>query len=123
MSEPKKSWPIGAMFWSFVVGAAGMLILTLSTGWLTTQGVVQQKADAARTAALVPFCVANAEHDPLWKSNDDKHSSAAFLKQTWDRDTFVENAGWATLPGSTTADTNVAEACASALEKVAKPGA
>ena len=123
MSESKKAWPVAAMFWSFVVGAAGMLILTLSTGWLTTQGVVQQKAEAARTAALVPFCVANAEHDPLWKSNDDKHSSAAFLKQSWNQDTFVENAGWATMPGSTTADTKVAEACASALQKVAKPGA
>lgn len=123
MSEPKKAWPIAAMVWSFIVGAAGMLILTLSTGWLTTQGVVQQKADAARTAALVPFCVANAEHDPLWKSTDDKHSSAAFLKKSWDRDTFVENAGWATLPGSSSADSKVAEACASALEKVANPGA
>jgi hypothetical protein len=111
------------MFWSFVVGAAGMLVLTLSTGWLTTQGVVHQKAEAARTAALVPFCVANAEHDPLWKSNDDKHSSAAFLKKSWDQDTFVENAGWATLPGSSTADDKVAAACADALAKVAKPGA
>jgi hypothetical protein len=123
MSEPKKAWPLTAMFWSFVVGAAAMLVLTLSTGWLTTQGVVSQKAEAARTAALVPFCVAKAQKDPLWNSNDDKHSSAAFLKKTWDRDDFVENAGWATFPGSDSADSNVAEACATALEKVANPGA
>ncbi|HVZ02413.1 MAG TPA: hypothetical protein VHA35_23105 [Dongiaceae bacterium] len=123
MSEPKKAWPIAAIVWSFIVGAAAMLVLTLSTGWLTTQGVVHQKAEAARTAALVPFCVAKAQQDPLWKSNDDKHSSAAFLKKTWDRDTFVEDAGWATLPGSDSADANVAEGCATALEKVANPGA
>ena len=123
MAEPKKAWPVTAMVWSFIVGAGAMLVLTLSTGWLTTQGVVQQKAEAARTAALVPFCVANAQHDPLWKSTDDKHSSAAFLKKSWGRDSFVEDAGWATMPGSDSADSNVAAACATALEKVAKPGA
>jgi len=123
MSEPKKAWPITAIVWSFIVGAAAMLVLTLSTGWLTTQGVVRQKAEAARTAALVPFCVAKAQKDPLWNSNDDKHSSEAFLKKTWGRDDFVENAGWATLPGSDAADANVAEACATALQKVANPGA
>jgi hypothetical protein len=115
----KKYLPSKAMIWSFLVGAAATVILTLSTGWLTTQGVVQQKAEAARTAALVPFCVANAHNDPLWKSKDAKHSSDAFYDKSWGQDSFVENAGWATMPGSDSADSNVADACAKALEKAA----
>jgi hypothetical protein len=99
-----------------------MVVLTLSTGWLTTQSVVKQKAEAARTAALVPFCVANAQNDPLWKSKDPKHSSEAFYDKSWGQDTFVESAGWATMPGSDSADAKVADACAKALEK-AKPEA
>jgi hypothetical protein len=119
MAEPSKKWPVKAMIWSFIVGIVATVIVTLSTGWLTTQSVVQQKAAAARTAALVPFCVANAHNDPLWKSKDEKHSSEAFYGKSWGQDTFVENAGWATMPGSDTADSDVAEACAKALEKAA----
>jgi hypothetical protein len=122
MGNIKKLLPSKAMIWSFIFGAAAMVVLTLSTGWLTTQSVVQQKAEAARTAALVPFCVANAQNDPLWKSADPKHSSDAFYDKSWGQDTFVENAGWATMPGSDSADPKVADACAKALEK-AKPEA
>jgi hypothetical protein len=117
MAEPKKHLPLKAMIWSFIVGVAATVIVTLSTGWLTTQGVVRQKAETARTAALVPFCVANAHNDPLWKSKDPKHSSDAFYDKTWGQDTFVENAGWATMPGSDSADSDLAEACANALVK------
>jgi hypothetical protein len=119
MVDIKTYLPTKGMVWSFILGAAAMVIVTLSTGWLTTQSVVQQKAEAARTAALVPFCVANAKNDPLWNSKDPKHSSDAFYDKSWGQDSFVENAGWATMPGSDSADSNVADACAKALEKAA----
>ena len=122
MVDINKHLPSKGMVWSFIFGAAAVVVLTLSTGWLTTQSVVREKAEAARTAALVPFCVANAQNDPLWKSADPKHSSDAFYEKSWGQDTFVENAGWATMPGSDTADSKVADACAKALEE-AKPEA
>jgi hypothetical protein len=113
MSE-KKGYPFKVSFWSFAAGAAAMLVLTLSAGWLTTQSVVRQKAEAARTDALVPVCVAKAQKDPSWDAG------AAFMKESYySRDSFVEKAGWATMPGSDSADRSVAAACAKALVNVA----
>ena len=37
------------------------------------------------------------------------------MSYSWDRGTFVEKGGWAIMPGSGTADSAVAKACAETL--------
>jgi len=64
-------------------------------------------SDAAVVENLAGICVAQARAAP---------DSAAKLKQlaeleTWKRRDFVENAAWATMPGSDSSQSGVADLC------------
>lgn len=106
----------------FVLGAVVASVATMVVGfkyggWETSGTTAKMVADA-RTDALVPICVAKAQKDPSWDSG------AAFMKENYyNRDSFVEKAGWATFSGSDSPDSAVAAACASKLVDVAKPPA
>lgn len=86
-------------------------------GWVTGGTAEQMAKDTATTAvvaAYTPVCVKQFEQQAnivdQWK---------AFKKTAeYSRDTFVEKAGFATLPGTKDANSAIAEACAEALTKI-----
>ena len=104
--------------WGAAVGAAAMATVGFSQlGWQTQNSadqMAQERADTAVVAALVPFCVAKAEHDP------DHVTLAKFQAEesSFSRTDLVQQAGWATVGGRTAPDTGLARACSEKLHPV-----
>lgn len=103
--------------WGVAVGAVGVMIVGFSWwGWTTehtAQRLARERADAAVVAVLTPICVSRFMQQP------DAALKLAEFRQTssWSQSGLIEKGGWATLGGSTTANTAVAKACADELTK------
>lgn len=98
-----------------VVGGAATAIIGFGWGgWTlgsTAKQMADQGADSAVAAALAPICV-----DKFQRAGDATASLVAFKKiNSWEQSAFIEKGGWATMPGSTSSDSKVAQACATAL--------
>jgi hypothetical protein len=106
--------------WGAVVGAIAISIVGFSwLGWTlgsTAERMAETRAEAATVAALAPVCVARfeAEADVAAKLAEFKKVSTS-----WNQRSFIEKGGWATMPGNTTPNSAVAEACAEKLGKAA----
>jgi hypothetical protein len=102
--------------WGAVVGAIGFAVVGFSTlGWTlgsTADRMANERAEVAVVAALTPICVAKfeAQADASKKLVEFKKVSTS-----WDQSSFIENGGWATMPGSATPNSAVAHACAEKL--------
>jgi len=102
--------------WGFVVGAIAITTIGFSEmGWTTGSAadrMASDRANSAVVAALVPFCVANAEHDP------DQAKLAKFRSETssYARSEIVSVSGWATMPGMSTPNGALAFACSEKLQ-------
>jgi alpha/beta superfamily hydrolase len=100
-------------------GAALTAIIGFNWGGWVTGGTSEKlagtRADEALVAALTPICIAQ------FRGSDKAKASLAALKdtQSWQQAEYVQNKGWATMPGSK-AEPNrqVAQACAEALNKL-----
>ena len=51
---------------------------------------------------------------------DAVHDAALRKTSSYDQAAYVQKGGWANMPGGTTANTDLARACADALTKVAQ---
>ncbi len=93
------------------VGAVALAIVGFSWGgWVTGGTAKQMAADQARlevVTALVPICVEQSKQDPQ------VGDTLARLKGAsgYQRNDMLMKAGWATMPGSSDPDRNVASAC------------
>ena len=116
MPTNTKPWIQGA-----VVGAIVLAIVGFSWGGWVTGGTAARNSAAAShdavVAALAPICVERfrAQPDAVMKAD-------ALVKSSgWERGNMIEKSGYATMPGSTTADSDVARACAEILAMAAVP--
>jgi hypothetical protein len=104
-------------------GAAAGAVVTLIVGfnwggWTlgsTVEKVAKDRADAAVVAALVPICVDNFRQAANATANLSELNKISYA---WDRGTFVEKGGWATMPGAPSPDLAVARACAEMLSNL-----
>ncbi len=73
--------------------------------------MAQDQSETAVVAALVPFCVAKAQQDP------DHATLAKFQAEqsSYSRSDLVLQAGWATIGGKTSPDSDLARACSEQL--------
>ncbi|MDH3439101.1 MAG: hypothetical protein OEN48_19265 [Betaproteobacteria bacterium] len=98
------------------VGAVALAIVGFSWGGWVTGGTAKQMAsNQARlevVAALVPICLEQSSQDPQVVA------TLAQLKDTssYQRSALLMDAGWATMPGSSDPNRDVARAC---MEKLA----
>lgn len=105
--------------WGAIIGAVVIGFVAFGAGWVVTSGEAKELADAraekAVVSALTPVCVAQ------FKKAEEKQVHIAALEETdsWNRGDYVEEHGWATLPGRTEPNDEVADACAEELLKVA----
>ncbi len=107
-----------------VWGALGGCVATVIVGfsymdWHTAgsaERMAAERADAAVVAALVPVCVANARAD------DDPAKLAKFKTETssYSRSDLVRTAGWATMPGVTSPDSSLIDACSERLRSTSE---
>ena len=102
--------------WGVVGGAAALAIIGFTWGGWVTSGSAQKTADnrasSAVVAALAPICLAQ------FQQTSDSVMQLATLKKisSYDQTSFVEKAGWATMPGSTAPTSGVARACAGLID-------
>ena len=101
-----------------VVGCIATAVVGFGWGGWTLGSTAKQLADttanSAVATALAPICVDKFQH-----AADATISLAAFKKvDSWQQGAFIEKGGWATMPGSTSTDAKVAQACATALSNV-----
>lgn len=105
-------------FWFGVICIVATVVLGFTWGGWMTQGVAAQKADEAADKARVQLgaalCVEEFKrtagaNDRLQKLKD---------KNTYMRDDMVRDEGFATLPGESSANREVANVCAERLAKL-----
>jgi hypothetical protein len=98
--------------------AGGAIILAIIGfawgGWVTggtAQKMAEEMAEDAVVGRLAPICVEqyNQDSEKVRKLEELKAESS------WKRKNYVEKQGWATIPGQTNPDRNVAEKCAEML--------
>ncbi|MGI3186549.1 hypothetical protein [Nioella aestuarii] len=99
-----------------LIGAAAVTILGFSWGgWVTHRAAGEMADDMAQDAsiaALVPVCVEMARTDP----NRAEQLAIIQAASTYQRRDAVMEAGWATMPGSETANRDLALACVAGLD-------
>ncbi len=102
-------------FWSAIGGAIVLAIIGFNWGGWVTGGTAQAMAEEMAVKAVVdrltPICIAQFNQDP------EKDQKLKELKKTdsWERDTYVEKQGWATMPSEKKPDSKVATECASQI--------
>ncbi|MEQ8652279.1 MAG: hypothetical protein RIC87_07425 [Kiloniellales bacterium] len=102
-----------------VGAAAGAVVLAVVGfswgGWVTGGTADKMASDQARlevVAALVPICVEQSNKDPQVVATLARLKDAS----SYQRRDMLMKAGWATMPGSSDPNSNVASAC---MEKLA----
>jgi len=112
-------------------GAAGGALVLAALGftwfgWVgpgTAHTKATARVNAAVVAVLTPICLEK------FRASDDAPARLAALKKLkyWEKAEFVEKGGWATFAGMEKPNTDVARACATAIEEqgiaLAKPDA
>ena len=102
--------------WGAVGGAIALAVIGFSWGGWVTGSTAEKIANGAAGSAIIrvltPICV-----EKFQQQADADGKLAELMKvRSWERGTFVEKGGWATMPGSDP-NTGVARACAELLQK------
>jgi pimeloyl-ACP methyl ester carboxylesterase len=100
------------------VGALGAIVVGFSWGGWVTDKTAKTNATMLVNAALVqaygPVCIERFKHQP----NVEAKWAELTKVETWRRDTYIKESGFATPPGAEAPNSAVADACADALSKV-----
>ena len=100
------------------IGAVATTFIGFTAGGWVTGGTARKTAARdvkdATIAALAPICV------DKFQANADAARNLNTLKKVglWQQAFFIEKGGWATMPGATSSDSGVAQACAELLDRV-----
>jgi len=104
--------------WGAVGGAVALAIVGFAWGgWLTETSAAraaQMRAEAAVVTALAPICVEQFQQS----SNSADELVQLIAINSWEQRSFIEDRGWATMPGSDKPYSGVASACAILLGKL-----
>ena len=98
------------------IGAVASMVIGFSWGgWMTGGTAIKladERANTAVVAALTPICV-----EKFLLNNDAKANLAVLQKisSNWEQGQYLEKGGWATRPGATSSDYELARACATKL--------
>ena len=102
-------------------GAAAGAVATLIVGfywggWVTggtAKDMTQRSSRDAVIAALSPICVDRFQHAAEATTNLTELKISSYQQSS-----YIEKGGWATMPGSDSANSSVAQACAELLNRV-----
>ena len=104
--------------WGAAAGAVAIMTLGFwQFGWTlgsTAEKMANQRAETAVVSAMIPLCVANFQQQP------DAAARLIALKKasSWDQRSLVEKGGWATMPGTSSPNLELAAACAEKLGRL-----
>jgi len=109
-----------AVFWSCVASIVLTMVVGFAWGGWVTGGTAQTMADKIAQDAVVkrlaPICVVQSNQDP----GKDQKLAELQATDSWQKGTYVEKQGWATMPGEEKPDSSVAADCARLLMLVGK---
>ena len=100
------------VLWGVAGGAIAATALGFATGFLITtskaEALARDSASNAVVVVLAPICLDN------YRKSSDAAAQLAALKKLdeWKYSTFIEERGWANMPGSEQVNSSVAAACA-----------
>ena len=94
--------------WGIVIGAVALLIVIFWTGWVVTNSTAKEMANETVLENFVPICVEQYLQDP----NKVERLGELKEKSSYQRDDYVEEIGWATMPGSESSVRGLADKCA-----------
>ncbi len=98
--------------WGAIGGAIVLAIVGFAWGgWVTgqtAQEMAEEMAEGAVVDRLAPICVEKYNQD----SEKDQKLKELKEESSWRRSDYVQNKGWATMPGEKNPDSKVAEKCA-----------
>jgi len=107
-----------AVFWTVVTFIILTMIVGFNWGGWMTGGTAQKMAETMAKDAVVqrlaPICVAQFDQD-LGKTQKLRELEAV---KTYERDDYVKEQGWATMPGEEKPDAKVADACAKLITQI-----
>jgi hypothetical protein len=109
-------WTKARIVVSIIVAGATMFVGFRYGGWMTSgaaEEMANTRAEAAVTAALVPFCLAQSKADPKGVA---KLAEFKAITSSYEQHEYLVKSGWATFPGNKDANSSVAAACADALK-------
>ena len=109
------------LFQGLAVGVIGTMVIGFNWGGWHLGSTVAEKVSAAGETALVtalaPICADKFQR----AANDDSNLIVELTAvSSWQRDSHLKKAGWATFPGGAEPDDKVAEACAKLLSATLK---
>lgn len=113
-----------ALFWSCVGSVVATIVVGFSLGgWVTggtAQDMVNKAADGARHELAAAICV-----DRFAAATDARAQLASLreITSSYRQRQFVEEGGWATMPGTTKAERQAAALCAEQLVDLELPAA
>jgi len=103
---------IKPMVQGVVIGAIVVVIVMFWTGWVVTSGAAAASSEKIAKEAVVenlaPICVEQYLQDP----NKVERFGELKEKSSYQRDEYVEERGWATMPGSESPVRGIADKCA-----------
>ena len=97
-------------------GAIASMVIGFSWGgWMTggtANRLAAERADTAVVAALTPICIEKFLQNGNAKAN---LTVLQKISTNWEQGDYLEKGGWATRPGATSPDYQLARACAEKL--------
>ncbi len=116
MKVDKEKIKIGV--WAAIGGAVLVMIIGFAFGGWVTGGTAQSRAEEmaadAVVARLVPICVAQFNQD----QEKDKKLKELKEESSWERDKYIKEQGWATMPYEKEPDSSVAEKCVEQIMQI-----
>jgi hypothetical protein len=104
--------------WAAIGGAILTMIIGFALGGWVTGGTAQSSAEKMSADAvidrLVPICVAQFNQD----QEKDKKLKELKEKSSWERDKYIKEQGWATMPYEKEPESSVAEECAEQIMQI-----
>ncbi|MDX2313506.1 MAG: hypothetical protein QNL90_05495 [Gammaproteobacteria bacterium] len=115
MAESKRPWSPPQIIWSALIAMVVWSAVDFSWfghgfDWTTQVGASRMSTDAV-VENLAGICVAQARNS----SGAEAALKELATTQKWKQREFIEKAQWATMPGSESAQSGVADLCATKL--------
>jgi len=102
--------------WAAAAGAAIVLIVVFSTGWMVTSATAHKQARQFATEkvdqCLADICVYQFRQS---EQTGEKLQKLRQMKYSWDRADYIKKHGWSTMPGQDSPSPGVADNCAKML--------